>query len=291
MSMHGVENEEKIELTKEENRKVRDRSRRLLREIIAPVKGRLVMALVLVVTAQGLRVVLPGLVKTVVDTALPAAVKGNYLPLIQITTVYLLTAVAASALIAVFVRYAARTTQNIMVRLRTRLFEHTQKLSIEFHETYTSGRVISRQTNDLDSIQELLNSGGSDIIAGFFFMLFTAVALILLDWQSFMVVLVSFIPLGILTYWFQNATKINYRKTRVASARLIVHFVETMTGIRAVKAFRKEKRNEAKYAELVEDYRNVNAKVIQLFGIFDPGLIMIGRLTAAMVCYLAACAC
>lgn len=56
-----------------------------------------------------------------------------------------------------------------------------------------------------------------------------------------------------------------------------------MTGIRAVKAFRKEKRNEETYKGLVEDYRSVNAKVIQLFGIYDPGLIMIGNLTVAFV--------
>jgi ATP-binding cassette subfamily B protein len=56
-----------------------------------------------------------------------------------------------------------------------------------------------------------------------------------------------------------------------------------MTGIRAVKAFRKEKANQDKYAELVEDYRYVNGKVIQLFGIFDPGLILIGRITASAV--------
>jgi len=64
---------------------------------------------------------------------------------------------------------------------------------------------------------------------------------------------------------------------------LIVHFVESMTGIRAVKAFRKEKRNEDTYKDLVEDYRAVNAKVIQLFGIYDPGLIMIGNITVAFV--------
>jgi ATP-binding cassette subfamily B protein len=170
-----------------------------------------------------------------------------------------------------------------MFALRKRIFGHTQKLSIGFHETYTSGRVISRQTNDLDSIMELLNSGGNEMIASLLFMIFTAAALIVLDPESFLIVLVSFIPLWFLTRWFQKNTRTNYRKTRVASAKLIVHFVETMTGIRAVKAFRKEKQNQAKYADLVEDYRSVNAKVIQLFGIFDPGLILIGRITAAAV--------
>ncbi|MEK9578203.1 MAG: ABC transporter ATP-binding protein, partial [Aquiluna sp.] len=66
-------------------------------------------------------------------------------------------------------------------------------------------------------------------------------------------------------------------------ARLIQYFVETMTGIRAVKAFRKEKLNEKHFGGLVEDYRKHNAHLIQLFGIYDPGLIMIGNLTVAAV--------
>jgi ATP-binding cassette subfamily B protein len=62
-----------------------------------------------------------------------------------------------------------------------------------------------------------------------------------------------------------------------------VQFVETMTGIRAVKAFRKEKRNQVEYANLTEAYRDSNARVIQLFGIFDPGLVLIGNVALAIV--------
>lgn len=288
MAMHGVQDEEKIELNKEEQKRIRQRSMKLLGEIIKPVRNRLWVSLALVIGAQALRVSLPAMVAVIIDTALPRAIgtktaSGDFGPLIQTVALYLSAAIGASALIAVFVRYAAKINQDIMLGLRTRLFRHTQKLSIEFHETYTSGRVISRQTNDLDSIMELLNSGGNEMIAGLLYMIFTAVALVTLDAESFLIVMVSFIPLMILTRWFQKSTRINYRKTRVASAKLIVHFVETMTGIRAVKAFRKEARNQDKYADLVEDYRAVNAKVIQLFGIFDPGLIMIGRVTAAAV--------
>ena len=283
MSMQGVKNEEKIELSKEEQKRVRARSMALLGSIIKPVRHRLWVSLLLVTLSQALRVALPGVIAIVIDKALPAAVKGDFTLLWWLVGGYLVGAVIASALIAVFVQYAAKINQDIMLGLRRRLFAHTQKLSIEFHETYTSGRVISRQTNDLDSIMELLNSGGNEMIAGILFMIFTAVAMILLDAQSFLFVLISFIPLWFLTRWFQKRTRTNYRKTRVASAKLIVHFVETMTGIRAVKAFRKEAQNQVKYAELVEDYRDVNAKVIQLFGIFDPGLIFIGRVTAAAV--------
>ena len=283
MSMQGVQNEEKIELDKEEQRAVRKRSMSLLGSIIRPVRNRLWGSLFLVTGSQALRVSMPWLMAVAIDTALPAAVKGDLGPLWLVSGAYLGAAIVSSALIAFFVRYAARINQDIMFALRGRLFRHTQKLSVQFHETYTSGRVISRQTNDLDSIMELLNSGGNEMIAGLLYMIFAAIALILLDAPSFGIMVISFIPLWFLTRWFQKMTRLNYRKTRVASAKQIVHFVETMTGIRAVKAFRKERANEEKFGELVEDYRSVNAKVIQLFGIYDPGLILIGQVTTAFI--------
>lgn len=283
MSMQGVKNEEKIELSKEEQARVRQRSLKLLGEIIKPVKNRLFVSLALVITSQALRVSGPWLIAKAVDEALPAAQAGDLTPLYWTVGGYVTTAVLAGFTIAYFLRFAARVSQDIMFGLRKRLFRHTQRLSVEFHETYTSGRVIARQTSDLDSIKELLDSGGSEMISGILFMLFTAIALVTLDTSSFLILLVSFIPLFFLTSWFQKNTRISYRKTRVASAKLIVHFVESMTGIRAVKAFRKEKRNEDTYKDLVEDYRAVNAKVIQLFGIYDPGLIMIGNITVAFV--------
>ncbi|MEY4311182.1 MAG: hypothetical protein RLZ71_1108 [Actinomycetota bacterium] len=283
MSMQGVQNEEKIDLTKEEQRRVRDRSRKLLFSMVKPIRHRLWLSLVLVITSQALRVSLPWLIAVTIDQAIPAAQRGDLSALFLTVGAYLGAAIVSSALIAFFVRYAAKINQDIMFGLRSRLFRHTQKLSVEFHETYTSGRVISRQTNDLDSIMELLNSGGNEMIAGMLYMLFVGFALITLDLPSFGILMIALIPLYFLTKWFAGATRVNYRKTRVASAKLIVHFVETMTGIRAVKAFRKEKRNEETYAELVEDYRKVNAKVIQLFGIYDPALIFIGNVTAAAV--------
>lgn len=283
MSMHGVQNEEKIHLNKEEQKRIRQRSLKLLGEIVKPVRARLFISLALVITSQALRVAGPWIIALILDQALPDALAGNFNTLYVMVGAYFGTSILAGITIAFFMRFAARVSQDIMFGLRRRLFRHTQKLSVEFHETYTSGRVIARQTSDLDSIKELLDSGGNEMVSGILFMFFTAVALVTLDPTSFLIMLVSFIPLFFLTRWFQRNTRINYRKTRVASAKLIVHFVETMTGIRAVKAFRKEKRNQDTYGELVEDYRSVNAKVIQLFGIYDPGLIMIGNITVAFV--------
>ena len=281
--MQGVSGEDKIELNKEEARAVKLRSRKLLFSLIYPVRGRLLFSLLIVVLSQALRVAGPALIALAIDWALPAALKADTTPLFLVVGGYLFAAVATASLISWFLRFAAKINQDVLLDLRQRIFTHTQKLSLEFHEKYTSGRVISRQTSDLDAIKELLDTGGNEMIAGLLFMFFTATALVLLDPISFWILMVSWIPLLLITRWFQVNSRLMFRESRVSSAKLIVHFVETMTGIRAVKAFRKEKRNEATYGVLVEDYRHINARVIQLFGIYDPGLIVIGNITVAAI--------
>jgi ATP-binding cassette subfamily B protein len=283
MSMQGVSGEDKIDLNKEEARAVKLRSRKLLFSLIYPVRGRLLLSLLIVVLSQALRVAGPALIALGIDWALPAALKSDTTPLFLVVGGYLFAAVATASLISWFLRFAAKINQDVLLDLRQRIFTHTQKLSLEFHEKYTSGRVISRQTSDLDAIKELLDTGGNEMIAGLLFMFFTATALVLLDPMSFWILMVSWIPLLLITRWFQVNSRLMFRESRVSSAKLIVHFVETMTGIRAVKAFRKEKRNEATYGVLVEDYRHINARVIQLFGIYDPGLIVIGNITVAAI--------
>lgn len=283
MTMQGVQGEERTDLTKQESRDIRRRSLRLLYSLVRPIQSRLAIGFTAITISQALQVAGPTLIAIGIDKALPAAMKNNWSLLWIVAAAYLLSALIAAVSQSFFIRFAARTNQNVLFDLRQRIFRHTQRLSIDFHETYTSGRVISRQTNDLDSIKELLDSGGNEMIAGLLSMLFTGIALLSQSQTAFGILLISFVPLGFLTRWFQKNTKLEYRKTRVASARLIVHFVETMTGIRAVKAFRKEKANQEKYNGLVEDYRYVNARVIQLFGIFDPGLRMIGNLTVAAI--------
>ncbi|MFM6980159.1 MAG: ABC transporter ATP-binding protein, partial [Micrococcales bacterium] len=286
MSIAGVQEEERTDLTKQESKLVRARSTRLLLSLIKPVKNRLLLGLLMVTLSTALRVSGPALIAYGIDKALPAAIKQDWIPLFGVVAIYLAAAILTALTMAFFIRYAQRTNQDVLLDLRQRIYRHTQRLSIEFHEKYTSGRVISRQSSDLDSIKELLDNGGNEMVAGVLGMIFTAIALLLLDVNSFLILLCSLLPLFFLTRWFQVRTKLMFRKTRVASARLIVHFVETMTGIRAVKAFRKEEANNETYAELTEDYRKVNAKVIQLFGIYDPGLVMIGNLTVGAVLWL-----
>ncbi len=283
MSLYGTNDEERTDLTKEESRFVRARSRRLLGSLLAPMKLRLILAIFLGVISTGIRVAGPALIALGIDWALPRAIMREYNELWIVVGLYLSAALMTSILTYYFLMITARLAQSVIFDLRNRMFVHTQKLSVEFHERYTAGRVIARQTSDLESIAELLAGGLNELAIGAMFMFFTAVALLLLDPVSFLVLFGALLPLALLTRWFQVKTNRGYRKQRVASSRMIQFFVESMTGIRAVKAFRKEKRNEKHFGGLVEDYRGHNAHLIQLFGIYDPGLILIGNATVAAV--------
>ncbi|WP_353807301.1 ABC transporter ATP-binding protein [Agromyces sp. SYSU T00194] len=283
MSVVGVQGEERHDFTKEESRQIRRRSLRLLGSLLRPLRWQVALTALVVTVSTGAQVAGPALIGYGVAEGLPALLDQDWLPLAWAGAAYLATAVVAALLVAVYIRQSARISQAILIDLRKRVFLHTQKLSLEFHESYTSGRIISRQTSDLDAIRELLDSGINQLVQGVLYMSFTAIALVALDWQSGLVLAAALVPLFVLTRWFQQRSQVLFRRSREASAKLIVHFVETMTGIRAVKAFRKERRNEKEFGDLVEDYRDVNAKVIQIFGVYDPGLVLIGNVTVAMV--------
>ena len=276
--------EERSDYSRIESREIRRRSLRLLGSLLRPLRGRVALAMGLVVVSTALQVVGPTLIALGIDQGLPALMNDDdWMPIGLIVGAYLFAGIVGAVLIAQYTMVAARISQELLYDLRGRIFRHAQRLSLEFHETYTSGRIIARQTSDLDSIRELLDSGIQGLIRGVLYMAFIAVALVVLDPWTGLVIAGSLPALVLLTRWFQRRSQVQFRAGRVFSARLIVKFVETMTGIRAVKAFRTEKRNEKEFGAVVEDYRDANAKAIGLFGIFDPGLVLIGNITVAAV--------
>ena len=283
-TLTGVEGEERSEYTRDESRAIRARSLRLLGSLLRPLRARVALTMLVIVVSTALQVAGPTLIAIGIDQGLPALMnRHDWLPIGLVVGGYLIAGVFGAVLISQFTVLSARITQAILIDLRRRVFQHAQQLSLEFHESYTSGRIIARQTSDLESIRDLFDSGINGLVTGVLYMVFIAIALVALDPWSALVLAIALVPLYLLTRWFQKRSQEGFRATRVFSARLIVQFVETMTGIRAVKAFRKEERNEKEYAGVVEDYRDANARVIQLFGIFDPGLILIGNVTVAIV--------
>jgi ATP-binding cassette subfamily B protein len=280
----GTAGEDRSDYTKDESRAIRRRSLRLLGSLISPLRWQVALAGVVLVVSTALQVAGPALIAYGIDTALPAVLdEANWMPTIGVVAVYLVAGLGGAGLVGWYAVVAARLTQAVMLDLRKRIFLHTQKLSLEFHESYTSGRIISRQTSDLESIRELLDGGLNQLVSGLLYGGFTLIALLLLDWQSGVILAVMGVPLFLLMRWFYRRSQVVYRESRVISAKLIVKFVETMTGIRAVKAFRKEPRNDEEFGDVAEDYRDVNMRSIRLFGTFEPGLMAVASVSIALV--------
>jgi len=282
----GVTNEDSIKLSSAERKVVRQRSFRLLAALALPQKKLFILTVVLVLVSNAARVMLPVIIALAIDWTLPQVREGNWGALGFTGAGYIVCAILSGVLLAWYINSAAKISQAMLLDLRQQVFRHTQRLSLEFHENYTSGRIISRQTSDLETLRELLDQGVSELASSCVFIIFTLVTIFLLDWQSGFVVCVAAVPVAILFFWYQRRSEVLYRESRVVSAKVISTFVETMTGIRAVKAFRRERSNDENYQEIAEKYRDNSVRSFNLFGILQPGLVLIGNLTvAALLAY------
>ncbi|MEK7663236.1 MAG: ABC transporter transmembrane domain-containing protein, partial [Actinomycetota bacterium] len=158
--VRGVTGEERSDFTKQEGKRLRQRSLSLLKSLLHPVRVRLYWTLVVVVVSTAAQVAGPTLLALGIDQGLSQVVQNhNWLPAQLIVSAYVLTAIVSSTMMAVYMRSSAVLSQTVLIDLRERVFQHTQNLSMSFHENYTSGRVIARQTSDIETLRELLDGG------------------------------------------------------------------------------------------------------------------------------------
>jgi ATP-binding cassette subfamily B protein len=165
-------------------------------------------------------------------------------PLLRIAAVFGATVVVQATATRMFVTPTGRFGQGLVLELHRRLFAHQLRLPVSFHESYTSGRVISGQTSDIKAISDLFDEGLDGLITAVPSCVLVGTGMPLLDWPLALVVLSCFIPLTWISIWFRQRSVIAYRWLREANALVIVHFVETFGDLGAVQAFRRERRNE-----------------------------------------------
>lgn len=227
-----------------------------------PHTRRVWVATVLLLVQQAAVQAGPLLVAYAIDRAIPALRDGRHGPLILLACVYLGCALASGLLQRAFIRVAARVSQDVLIDLRGRIFRHAQALSLDFHERYTSGRLIARATSDVESLRELLTEGLEELLGVILSSVYISVILLWLDWKLGLAALFSCGPLYLMIRSFQKRSMVVYRKRSTAIAAVIVKFTETMNGIRPVQAFRREKPNEADFAELNGTHERINGDAI-----------------------------
>ncbi|MDQ3403682.1 MAG: ABC transporter ATP-binding protein/permease [Actinomycetota bacterium] len=279
----GVALEDTDEVSHAASLKLQARSRKLLRSLLRPHLGAAILALVLVIFENAATLAGPLIIAAAIDTAIPNALAGDTTALAWCVAAYVLTSLASAGLRYVFVRLSGRIGQDLLLDLRQRIFTHVQRLSLSFHEKYTSGKVISRLTSDVDSLDDLLEMGLDGLLTAILSVVGIATLLLVLDAPMALLVLTGFIPLVLVTRWFYRNSGRTYRNTRGAIAKIIVQFVESMNGMRAVQTFRRESRNEAIMGELNDSFRDANRQALNLVARFTMTVRLVGNLSLAVV--------
>ncbi|MFF4958699.1 ABC transporter ATP-binding protein [Streptomyces sp. NPDC001222] len=234
----------------------------LLRSLLAPLRARTVVTCVLLLLQQAAVQVGPLLVAYAIDRAVPAFRDGDHGPLIAVAVGYLLSALAGGGLQYAFIIASARVNQDVLLDLRGRIFRHAQALSVDFHERYTSGRLISRSTTDVESLRELLSEGLQELVTVILSFVYISAMLLWLDLGLGAVAVVSLVPLYWLVRLYRRRAGRIFRRRSTAIAAVIVKFAETMNGIRPVRAFRREAANDAGFRVLNARHAKTNGDAL-----------------------------
>jgi ATP-binding cassette subfamily B protein len=264
--------------------RLRSSSRRLLGSLLRPYRRLIALMIALLLLQNAAGMAGPYLVKLGIDRGIPPlAASGNARVLVAVAIAFALATTAEYVGKRGFLTLSGRIGQAVLLDLRRRVYDHFQRLSVGFHERYTSGRVVSRLTSDMDSIAELVDGGIDDLVLAGLSVVSVAAILLWLDPPLALVTLLSFPFLLVLSRWFQKASSVAYRRTREAVALVIVHFVESLGGVRAVQAFRREPRNQEIFDAVNDNYRLANLRAFRLISVFAPSIKVIGNMTIAIV--------
>jgi ATP-binding cassette subfamily B protein len=262
----------------------RREARTLLGTLLRPYVKVVALLTIVIVVENAARLSVPLLVQRGIDHGIPPIVAGG-------SARELLLIVAALAVVVVvqatsrmfFLRRSGRIGQEVLLELRRRIFRHFQRLDVAFHDRYTSGRVVARSTNDVEAIQDMLETGFDGLITAILTLVGTAVLLVVLDARLGLMCLCAFPILVVLVWWFRTQSGKTYKKVRESAALVIVQFVETMTGIKAVQAYRREPRNQQIFVDVADDYKNINERAFKLLAIFMPAVRLVGNIATGGV--------
>src|SRR3954469_1905957 len=254
----------------------RREARTLLGGLLRPYATAVGLLTIVIVIENAARLSVPLLVQRGIDHGIPPIVDGGSIRELVLIVASLCGVVLVQAISRMFfLRRSGKIGQEVLLELRRRIFRHFQRLDVAFHDRYTSGRVVARSTNDVEAIQEMLQTGFDGLITAVLTLAGTSVLLIVLDVKLGLMCLCAFPVLVLLVWWFRTQSAKTYKKVRESAALVIVQFVETMTGIKAVQAYRREPRNQEIFTDVADDYKNVNERAFKLLAVFMPGVRLI----------------
>ncbi|MBI2774164.1 MAG: ABC transporter ATP-binding protein [Chloroflexi bacterium] len=260
--------------------------RRLL-HYVRPYTGRVVVSLVLLLLLSATQVAPPIIAKEIIDQAIAPAV-GKQIPVAEglsrlglYGALYLAILLASSVL-----RYAqslltAIVGQEAMYDLRLELFRHLQFLPLSFYDRNPVGRLMTRITNDIDALIELVSKGVVSIFGDIFVLGAVMIAMLFLDIRLALVTFLAMPLLVGLTIYFRGMMRDSFRAIRIRLARVNAYLNETLSGMSVVQLFTREPRTFGQFDDLNRDLYRANVGAIRAMSTFQPTVNFTRAMTSA----------
>jgi len=240
----------------------------------------LTLAILFILFSAVSNLALPYLFRLGIDNYL---VPGNYagIPLI----VSAILGFAAFSFLTVWVRALVTNTlgQKLMWKMRTDLMEHLFSLSLRFYSQNPVGKIITRLTNDIQNLSELLTSGFVSLVSDFALFIGILIIMFLMDWRLSLITLCLTLPIAVLLQTIGLKMRVIFRRVRKIVAQMNIYLQENLAGFQVVKAFNRQRRNKQEFSEINANFLRENLRAFRLRTVFYPSVNLLKQLSRVAV--------
>jgi ABC-type multidrug transport system fused ATPase/permease subunit len=253
---------------------------RVLVRLARPYPGRTTLALVTLVAYTGFALLPPYLAKLAVDKGITP---GDLHTLSLIVVAFLAAGMAAFALSGAQTDLTGWVGERALADLRIQLFGHLQHLSLGFYERNRTGAIVSRITNDVEALDQLVTDGISSLVQNSLVLVGTVVFLFVLDWRLALATLLVLPLMALATAWFRSRSNHAYKRVRERLGLVTATLAEDISGMRVVQSFTREPTSQTTFRGINERYRESNYETVVLNGIYFPAVDILSSIATAIV--------
>jgi ATP-binding cassette subfamily B multidrug efflux pump len=259
---------------------------RLMKRLLTylrPYKQYVIAAVVALTTNAGFQLAQPYLTKVAIDRY----IKAGDLQGVSLIALLFFIALAGS-----FVCEFAETWlmqmigQRVMLDLRSQIYEHLQRLSLDYYDRNPVGRLMTRVTTDVDVLNDLLSAGLVSAFGDAFMLVGIMLVLIVMDWRLALVAFATLPLILLVTQWFRKNVRETYRTVRLLIARINAFLQENITGMATVQLFRREAVNFGRFDNINRAHRDANVQSIFYYAVFYPAIEIVSALAAALIIWI-----
>ncbi len=250
-----------------------------LYRLARPYKARTALAILSLLGATAVALAPPYLVGRTVDEVR----HGNTDKLGWLVVAFVATGALGIVFTFAQTYYTGWTGERMLADLRNQLFRHLQRLSLGFYERNRAGVIISRLTNDVEALDQLVTDGVSSLVQNSLTLIGTAVILFFLDWRLALATLIVMPLMGVATAWFRKRSGDAYRRVRETLGAVTGTLAEDIAGMRVLQSFTREPAARENFHQVSDRYRASNMDTVVLNGVYFPVVDFLSSAATAIV--------